>query len=229
MSRILKIVTSIIILITASVFSLEINESEEYLKDLLINKYEIDINSHTIEVLKNPFMKSSELPKDVKFIAISQKEPIGLFSARLEYTNGGTKIKYAQVKYQIRKFQYVAVITDKISRNKVLSPDDVVIERKNVTQLRERPVLSFDDIDGLRTKRNLKKGQILTHTALEKVPNIFRGNIISISYGNESFRIEAEGVALQEGSIGDIIKVKNTSSGKILQVKVIDNNSVKAL
>ncbi len=145
MLRIYKIVASIILFLTASVFSLEVTESEQYLKDLLINRYNLDTKTHTVDVLTNPFKKLKKIPVQLRFIPISQKEPLGLFSARLEINEEGKPTRQVQVKYQINRFQDVLIVNDRISRYKVIEQDNVLIERKNITQLRERPVISFND------------------------------------------------------------------------------------
>lgn len=49
---------------------------------------------------------------------------------------------------------------------------------------------------------------------------------VSILYIEKNFRISLLGVALQSGKIGDIIEVKNISTGKVLKGRVISETEV---
>ena len=83
----------------------------------------------------------------------------------------------------------------------------------DVTNMVEQPVTLIEDVVGLRTKRNLRRGDILTFKSVELIPD-------------GVCRISATGVVMQEGMAGDYIKVKNKSSGKMVIARVVDAGAV---
>ncbi|MEZ0323931.1 MAG: flagellar basal body P-ring formation chaperone FlgA [Hydrogenothermaceae bacterium] len=57
-------------------------------------------------------------------------------------------------------------------------------------------------------------------------PIIEKNKKVDIIYIIKNLKIKIMGVALQSGKIGDVIEVKNISTGKILKGKVISENEV---
>ncbi len=76
-------------------------------------------------------------------------------------------------------------------------------------------------------RRNLAKGQILTTSAVEPVPDIEVGREVSIQCTNGLFTVTAvRNSAADQAHIGDLIRVKNRASGKIIQARILDNSTV---
>jgi flagella basal body P-ring formation protein FlgA len=95
-----------------------------------------------------------------------------------------------------------------------------------VTSLREQPVISFEQLRGYRSKRNLRKGVIITLRSIEQVPDIDVGREVSIIFDDGFCKITALGRAMHDGFVGKSIKIKSRSSGKIILAKVLDSKSV---
>lgn len=49
---------------------------------------------------------------------------------------------------------------------------------------------------------------------------IHRGETVKIVVSTPGFKLEADGVAQADGSIGDTIRIKNTRSNKMIDAKV---------
>ncbi|MEE8575977.1 MAG: flagellar basal body P-ring formation chaperone FlgA, partial [candidate division Zixibacteria bacterium] len=81
-------------------------------------------------------------------------------------------------------------------------------------------------IVGQRSKRPLRQGSIVTTDLVEPVPAIESGSIVSIVYSTGLCTVTAEGKAMSDGCAGEIIKVRNKSSGKVISARVIDERSV---
>ena len=77
-----------------------------------------------------------------------------------------------------------------------------------------------------RACRNLRKDQILTHQAIERIPDLERGRKVTIQAGNERLIITAPGRTLVSGSVGEFVKVKNEATGRVIEAEVIDDNTV---
>ncbi|MEJ5173675.1 MAG: flagellar basal body P-ring formation chaperone FlgA [Hydrogenothermaceae bacterium] len=57
-------------------------------------------------------------------------------------------------------------------------------------------------------------------------PVVEKNRKVDIVYISKNLRIKIMGVAVQSGKVGDIIEVKNMSTGKILRGRVISENEV---
>jgi flagella basal body P-ring formation protein FlgA len=54
-----------------------------------------------------------------------------------------------------------------------------------------------------------------------------RGSPVTLLFDSGSLHVETAGVAEEVGKIGDLIQVKNPSSGKVLRGVVLDSRNVR--
>lgn len=194
--------------------------------DVITEMYRLDAPMYEVEVLGNS-LKSADIAKgEVTLRPLTTKEPLGLFLVLATVTRDNEEIEKGQVRLRIRKYQDVLVSAEPLRRHQQLAATQVESRRMEVTTLRERPLSEPGMLSGLRLKRNLKKGTILTSTAFEMIPDLERGREISIVYVDGLCQISTSGIVMQPGMTGDYIKVKNKKSGKIILARIVDNSSV---
>ncbi len=200
--------------------------SDESLIGNVIAHYGFDTAVYQVEVVSTSITTTDLAPSEINFTALSDKEPLGLFTVLATATRNNAVIDRGQVRLRIRKFAEVPVLSRAVKFHQTLDRSLVEVKRMEVTNLREQPLSAGDDPSGYRAKRMLAAGQILTNEAMEPVPAIESGSEVAIEIGGTAFNISAEGIALQDGARGDQIKVKNTTSGRILMARVVDDRRV---
>jgi flagella basal body P-ring formation protein FlgA len=194
--------------------------------DRVISYYALDTSAYTVEVVSSSLTNTELAPSEISFTPLSDKEPIGLFTILVTADRNGAVVDRGQVRLRIRKFADVAVLSKQVKFHQSLDQTVVAVKRMEVTNLREQPLAAGDDPSGYRAKRNLTVGQILTNEAIEPLPVIESGSEIAIVATGGAFSISAEGIALQDGARGEQIRVKNTTSGRILTGRVVDSHRV---
>ncbi|UCD63422.1 MAG: flagellar basal body P-ring formation protein FlgA [Candidatus Zixiibacteriota bacterium] len=202
------------------------NRWDQVAVDWITKNYALDPQSCTVELLSNPLKTPHADDLAVDFRALSQKEPSGLFTVLATVSRGGQTIETGQIRTRIHRYASVLVTTDKVKRGERIDPKNVAVQRTEITNLTEKPVTSLEETVGYRVRRNIRCGRIVTTAALEPIPDIESGRETLIVYDNGLCRVTAPGVALQSGSTGDYIKVKNKATKKILVARVIDENAV---
>lgn len=73
---------------------------------------------------------------------------------------------------------------------------------------------SAADAVGLRATGNIQPGLALTQRHVVKAPNVLKGETVTVMAGGTGFQIAMPGRAEQDGYEGDLITVRNPSSGK---------------
>ncbi len=106
-----------------------------------------------------------------------------------------------------------------------ITPLDVKISQVEVKPNKEY-IKDLNDVLGKKLRRNIKEGEPITYRDLLKNYLVRRNSNVKVIYQRGAFKIELLGRALQNGELGDIIKVRNLSSGKVIQCKVIGINKV---
>lgn len=119
------------------------------------------------------------------------------------------------------------VAGERIKRFDNISLALVSIERKDITTLRQDPLVSLKSVTNMRARRNIAKNRVLTKADIELKPVVKSYSDVHIIYVSGLCRITAEGKALQDGQTGELIRVKNKSSGKIVFARIVDKNLVQ--
>ncbi len=216
----------ILILTAAATDAGERNDNDKILTQRLADLYELNLPEYEIEVRSNRLGEVDLSSVEFEFEALTRRDPLGLFTVAVNLSDTNGKSRSGQVRFYIHRYQEVLVLLARVRRSHEVSADKIELQRTEITTLKERPLVDLDQLVGKRAARNLRKGAILTSNCLEQIPDIESGREISIVITDGACRIVAGGVALQNGVAGDYIKVKNSSSGKILVARVVDSRAV---
>jgi len=160
--------------------------------------------------------------------ALTRSEPRGLMSFRAGLFKNGQVVESGQITIKIEHYQDVLVTVDRIRRNEIITPDKFTLKRMETTSLTARPITSERELSGMWSKRSIRTDQILTTGLLDMIPTVLSGQGVSILYKKPGLQISARGTALQNGLKGEVIRVKNAGSKKIVTGTVMDSETVLA-
>lgn len=103
-----------------------------------------------------------------------------------------------------------------ITATDIVSPNDIDAMRRAV------------NIIGMEAVRTFYQGQPLREDNLRKPTLVKRNAIVQMAFANGAMTINAEGRALDQGGLGDRVRVMNLISKRIVVATVSGNDSVKA-
>jgi len=105
---------------------------------------------------------------------------------------------------------------DVITASDIVSPTDLTAMRRAV------------NIIGMEAVRTFYKGQPLDEKQMRKPTIVKRNAIVQMAFSQGAMTINAEGRALDQGGLGDRIRVMNLSSKRIVTATVSGPDSVQA-
>ena len=88
---------------------------------------------------------------------------------------------------------------------------------------------TMSEIIGRKAKFNLARGTVIKTRQLEIVYPVEKGKAVLVVANNSRLSITVNAIALEAGQLGDMIKVKNSTSGKILNAIVTGEKKVSPL
>jgi flagella basal body P-ring formation protein FlgA len=100
-------------------------------------------------------------------------------------------------------------------------------ERIDTASLNVTSLWDADSLRGAEVRKPLNARVPITAPDISKVNFVRAGSIVTLSARVNGLGVEVNGIAMQRGDIGDIIKVKNLSSKKIVKGRVIDVGRVE--
>jgi len=181
-----------------------------YYPTMLINKIEITPNQ--------------DIPKETKIVRIylpnnSVKREHGSFSAILKSKNRQKRIYF---KYSIDAKVSVLKAVTNIKRHTPLSSS--LFERVTIkfTNFYDQPVLKLFNLE---SKNHIPQGKILINRLIRDIPLIHKKDKLTAIITSEGIELNFPVTALEDGSIGELIRVRRDTS-KIFQAKIISENQV---
>lgn len=141
----------------------------------------------------------------------------------------GEKTWRIHVPVEIVTLGSVVATARALARGSVLTREDLALTRTQLGQLGHGYFLDPTNVVGQRLKRPMPAGSVLTPAQLEAPAAIKRGQNVTIVANSRGIGIKMNGTALQNGAIGQIIDIENTSSGKRVQGVVRSARAVEIL
>ena len=116
-----------------------------------------------------------------------------------------------------------------IARDTVLTADDLQLKKFNISNQREGLMMDIDEAIGLTSKRTLQPGKPITRNELVQPVLVKRDQPVMIVSHMAGITASMPGIALKNGRKGDVIKIRNSSSQRIISGVVDDTGVVTTL
>jgi flagellar basal body P-ring formation protein FlgA len=108
-----------------------------------------------------------------------------------------------------------------MTRGSIIGADDITTEQRDISKLHRGFIEEAKAVVGKKLRQRIRQNQVLTPYQLDDPVAIKRNTRVIIQASEESVRVRMAGKALQNGSLGQTIRVKNTSSDREIDAKVI--------
>ncbi len=116
--------------------------------------------------------------------------------------------------YQVKK---VAVATTTLMEGERIEPSHISYEARDLSRLRHGYFEDIAQLEGYLAKKMIQADTVLT-PRLVYVPNLInKGDRVSILIRSGPLRVQMKGVAMENGHRDSRIRVKNSSSGKVVE------------
>jgi len=122
----------------------------------------------------------------------------------------------------IKTYQMVVVLSQPIQRGEIFTRQHLVIEKREVSNLRDDFATQIEQIENKQATRQLNTGTIISPKNLAEPKMVKRGDKVVISTAKPEFSIRMNGIAMMDGTKGQLITVKNQNSGRIINATVIE-------
>jgi flagellar basal body P-ring formation protein FlgA len=122
----------------------------------------------------------------------------------------------------IKAYESVIVLTQPIQRGEIITRQHLAIEKRDVSKTRGDFITQAEQVENKQAARNMPAGTILGLRSFVEPPLVKRKDKITISTAQPGFNIRISGIAMMDGVKGQLIKVKNESSGRIISGTVIE-------
>jgi len=136
---------------------------------------------------------------------------------------GGARRSSVAVWFQVEARRKVPVALEAVPAGAAYDPAAFALELRDVAVLRGAPFSPAAHAGPLRVRRPLERGEVLLEHDVAAMPAVTRNQEVTIRLQTGGILVEAPGVALSEGGLGAMVRVRNPKSGEIYQARVVDS------
>ena len=147
------------------------------------------------------------------------------FSAIIRASAGGAS-QTVNLRGVAERMVRVPVLRSALSNGTIIGQRDIDYITMRAAELRPGAVLNAEDLLGTTPRRNVSAGQVVRSDDIEKPRMINRGDLITMVFNNSGMILTTKGKALQDGALGDHIRVSNAGSGRQIEARVTNTKEV---
>ncbi len=131
--------------------------------------------------------------------------------------------------YPVKCSQMVDVAVAKVplNRGNRITPDLFSSSVMDALGSGANCVLSDARLNGYQVASSLKPGTVLKWSHLSKVTLVRKGQVVNVFASGKGIFVEMKGQAMEDGVEGSFVRIRNISSKREFQAKVLNENSVK--
>lgn len=183
-----------------------------------------------IEVRSIDNLKAMELPLgDIRMRVVSRGKPSDYrkMLVLVEAVLDGKPLRTFWVKADVRVHAQVAQVARPVPYGRALQADDLHQILCEIEDPRADYIRDCAEAIGMTAKRALAPGDLLNRSWLAEVRLVRNGEMVRLLAQNGSVSISVLARALQDGRLGDRIKVRNVDSDRALTAVVIGRGEVR--
>ncbi|MFY8326028.1 flagellar basal body P-ring formation chaperone FlgA [Pseudoalteromonas sp. ZZD1] len=128
------------------------------------------------------------------------------------------------VHVRITELEPIVVATEHLTRGEVIEAHHLSVEMRPKHFVRVQHLQDESVLIGSRSKRNIRSG---LPVVLSQICMVCKGDNVTIFATIRGLKIKTSGLALEDGTLGEQVRVKNAKSGKVLNARVDGVESVQ--
>lgn len=133
------------------------------------------------------------------------------------------------VSINIATLEPVVIAARTIARGQLLGKQDLKVEMRDTSRIHKAYYTDPKTLAGLKTRRQLSAGRILHPGALERRRLVKRGSTVQILANQGPLQVRMKGKALDNGTLGERIRVRNLSSGREITGEVVASGVIQVV
>lgn len=164
----------------------------------------------------------AQLPEEAPESVTAVNRLPGRSAFIMKFPSGATYTYYANVE----AFDYAVSSRRAMRKGDVFEKDDLYATLVNVRTIPKGAILKAEEAVGKAARFSLPPNRPLSSKFIEEPVVVKRGQEVVVTYSRGFVKMRAKGIAKEDGSLGETIKVQNPSSKKMVQAVIVDGQTV---
>ena len=123
----------------------------------------------------------------------------------------------------------VPVIARYMQPGEKILEEDLNYKLIRVSKIGRNTLTDANDIIGKSPRRTVRPGTLLTLNNLGDPVTVHKGKLVSVIFKKGGISLAVTGRALEPGAEGDIIRIENIASRKVIQAQILNSEEVRII
>lgn len=214
-------------------YSISLNEVEQLISDELVRQGKGEDVQASVIGRRSTEVVRRNVPLAMEIINLESEAPTQRFRATVRFSTEADMDRPAQKigdlqlagRYEIMR--EVPMVKFRLGSGDVIREEDVVWQKVPARTIDRDTVMEVEELVGKSPVRGLMAGRAIEHDEIQSPPIVLRRAPVQMKYSSEHISISAIGTAMEDGAMGQKIKVRNDDSGIILDARVVERGHVE--
>jgi flagella basal body P-ring formation protein FlgA len=122
----------------------------------------------------------------------------------------------------------VPMLVHQVGRTDVIEQKDITMRDVSARQLRKDTITDAQALIGKSPRAQISANRSVRLSEISAPVVIRRGELVEMNYSTPYMQIKTTGIALDDGELGGLLRVKNTKTEKAISTRVIGTGKVQA-
>ncbi|MEX2617774.1 MAG: flagellar basal body P-ring formation chaperone FlgA [Alphaproteobacteria bacterium] len=187
-----------------------------------LGEIEVELDNRTMRLFL-PF----SMPARVEVQSISYDSHNKRFSARIIAPDD----RPGAVRTSITGYAYpvvdIPILSRRMNRDEIIHDRDIEWKTVRVANIDTQTITDVESLVGLSPRRPITADRAVRESEVQAPVLVVRGKPVTIALTTPTMQLTAMGKALQNGASGDVVRVQNINSGKIISAVVVGDKRVE--
>lgn len=144
----------------------------------------------------------------------------GRFAAEVVAPAEGKVQDRAQILGSAIDMVEVPILARRMTSDEVIGAEDIAWERRRSSRVARNTILDHNALIGMSPRRVLRVGQMVREGDLRRPIAVAKNSIVTIRLATALMVLTVQGRALEDGALGEAIRVQNTTSNRTITAAV---------
>ncbi len=169
----------------------------------------------------------TDVPASLAVANFTYNSNSGRFTGQIVAPAEGRALAQSTVTGRAVEMTEIPVLVRRIEPGEVIAKRDIQWISTRVDRLSRNTVSSQDRLLGKSPRRPLRPGERILSADLREPLLVTKNSIVTIRLANSRMVLTAQGRALDQGAVDDVVRVMNTKSKQIISATVVESGLVQ--
>ena len=152
---------------------------------------------------------------------------LGVVPFSVFINSNGQTYKKVRVSTKIEVLSEVLLTNKPLGKDQPITLSDIVRKKMNLSRTPSDVIMDVNQVVGRRTTRAVAAYSILRKDQVESPPLVRKGDIVQVMAESRGLKVTTQGMAKENGTQGERIRVVNLRSKKTVYAQIVDRQTVR--